>query len=175
MTLPRDHGRVLISQRHQPDGSITALVLSLSFCLSSNMNTIRHASLGFLGVVLQVVAVEAKRGGGGGKSKGGGKKGGLGGMTVGIIVGMRVLSLARFSTLTVEHSRCYPLPRHGNYVPELVEETVPVPLSPERQPAICQWGTKGAGFRKRPYGRIPVSGSPGLRESFYVFYRPSKH
>ena len=69
------------------------------------MNTIRRVSLGVLGVVLQAIAVEAKRGGGGGKSKGGGGKkgGGLGGVTIGIIVGMRAPSLSSAPALTTNH------------------------------------------------------------------------
>jgi len=69
------------------------------------MNTIRRIFLGFLGVALQVIAVEAKRGGGGGKSKGGGggKKGGLGAIWIGIIIGTRPPGLKRVSALTANH------------------------------------------------------------------------
>ena len=68
------------------------------------MNIIRRVSLGFLGVALQTVVVEAKRGGGGGKSRGGGsKKGGLGAIWIGIIVGMRAPSLTRVPALTTNH------------------------------------------------------------------------
>jgi len=63
------------------------------------MNTVRCVSLGFLGVVLQVIAVEAKRGGGGGgggsSSNDGKRKKGflssgaaIGGVTVGGFIGM---------------------------------------------------------------------------------------
>ena len=33
-------------------------------------------------------------------------------------------------------SRCYPLPRHGSYIPELAEETVPVPVGLKSQQPV---------------------------------------
>ena len=53
------------------------------------MGSIRRTSLFFLGIILQAVAVEARRkgGGGGGGGSGGSGSGSPGGVTVGIVVG----------------------------------------------------------------------------------------
>jgi len=68
------------------------------------MNTIRHVSLGFLGVILQVIAVEAKRGGGGGGSSSSSSSGSkskkkgiisgggpIGGLAIGTVIGMSLV------------------------------------------------------------------------------------
>ena len=71
------------------------------------MNTISRVCLCFLGVVLQVIAVEAKKGGGGGGGKSKGKKveiegaGPIGGLAVGILAGMPP-SLAKLPPLTIQ-------------------------------------------------------------------------
>ena len=72
-----------LSRDHAVCGSLKVSVTKLQWSfnhpgspplyLPNDMNTARRVTLGFLGVVLQVIAVEAKRGGGGGGSKSKGK------------------------------------------------------------------------------------------------------
>ena len=94
------------------------------------MGTIRHSSLFFLGAVLQAVAVEARRkgGGGGGGGGGGSGSGSPGGATVGIVVGailgMCAPSQTKFLHSDRNVSRCFNAGHRDTQFEEVASEAV---------------------------------------------------
>ena len=137
-------------------------VFSLSLRLSSDMNTVRRVSLGFIGVVLQVIAVEAKRGGGGsggGGSKSKGKKGiisgggPIGGLAIGILVGMPP-GLAKLSPLTIRCSGLFVLLWMALYCLKHAGRTNNNQTCPN---AV----SKDHDFERNPVGGYPPQDPPG--------------
>jgi len=142
------------------------------------MSTLHRVSLGFLGVVLQVIAVEAKRGGGGGSSSSGskskGKKGiisggaSIGGLSAGVLLGMS-LSLAKPSPLTIRCSGLFLLLWLALYLLKYVGRTNNNQTCPN---AV----SKDHDFERNPVGGYPPQDPPGYvsRSTLFRFDSSSR-